>query len=127
MGVEKLPKDLVRAQSRFQAWRSRRKAGSRIPQPLWELAARLAKTYGVSPTATVLGVDFYRLKKRTETTAKQSLSNSSAFVELPSPVVVGKQCLFEFDNGAGASMRVQLVGYDAADVEVLSRSFWNAK
>jgi len=30
------------------------------------------------------------------------------------------------DNGAGATMRVQLVGYDAADVEALSRSFWSA-
>jgi len=40
--------------------------------------------------------------------------------------VVGKQCLVELDNGAGVSMRVQLVGYDAADVEALSR-FWNAE
>ena len=48
------------------------------------------------------------------------------FVELPSPVVVSKQCLVELDNRAGATMRVQLVGYDVADVEALARSFWNA-
>jgi hypothetical protein len=40
--------------------------------------------------------------------------------------MVAKQCRFELDNGAGATMRVQLVGSDAADVEALSRSFWNA-
>ena len=50
-----------------------------------------------------------------------------AFVELPAPILVGKQCRLELDNGAGATMRVQLVGYDAADVEALSRSFWNAR
>ena len=38
----------------------------------------------------------------------------------------GAKALFELDNGAGATMRVQLVGYDAAEVEALSRSFWNA-
>jgi hypothetical protein len=42
-------------------------------------------------------------------------------------VVVGKQALFELDNGAGATMRVQLVGYDAADVEALARRFWDAE
>ena len=40
--------------------------------------------------------------------------------------LVGKHCRLELDNGAGATMRVQLVGYDAADLEALSRSFWNA-
>jgi hypothetical protein len=123
---EDLPKDLVRARSRFQAWRERRKPGSRIPQPLWALAVRLANTHGVCRTAAVLGVDYYSLKKRAEVPANQPTSRCPAFVEVPSPVVVGKQCLFELDNGAGATMRVQLVGYDVADVEALARSFWNA-
>ena len=42
------------------------------------------------------------------------------------PVLVARQCQIEFDNGSGATMRVQLVGYDAADIEALSRSFWDA-
>jgi hypothetical protein len=121
-----LPKDLVRARSRFQAWRGRR-TGGRIPQRLWALAVGLVIRHGVSRTAAVLGLDYYSLKKRAEGTADPPKSNSPAFVELPSPVVVGKQCLVEMDNGAGASMRVQLVGYDAADIQALSRSFWNAE
>ena len=56
----------------------------------------------------------------------QPHSGGPAFVEWPSPIVVGKECRLELDNGAGATMRVHLVGYDAADVEALSRSFWNA-
>ena len=121
---EPLPADLLRAQSRFQTWRGRRKLGQRIPQPLWALASRLAKVHGVSRTATALGLDYYGLKKRMGTAPPPS--SNPAFVEWPSSVVVGKQCQLELDNGAGATMRVQLVGYDAADVEALSRSFWSA-
>jgi hypothetical protein len=31
------------------------------------------------------------------------------------------------DNGAGATLRVQLVGYGTADIEALTRHFWNAE
>ena len=122
-----LPPDLAQGRSRFQAWRGERKLGERIPQPLWDLAVRLAKLHGVSRTATALGLDYYGLQRRTGAAAAPAQSSNPAFVELPSPVLVGKQCRFELDNGAGATMRVQLVGYDAADVEALSRSFWNAR
>jgi hypothetical protein len=122
-----LPPDLARGRSRFQAWRGQRQAGDRIPQRLWALAVQLVTRHGVSRTAAALGLDYYTLKDRAEQAADQPRSSGPAFVELPSPVMVGKQCLFELDNGAGATMRVQLVGYDAADVASLSRSFWNAE
>ena len=121
-----LPPDLVRGQHQFQAWREQRKPGCQIPQSLWGLAVRLAKAHGVSRTAAVLRLDYYRLKQRAEAVASEPRSNGPAFVELTSPVMHGKQCQFELDNGSGATMRVQLVGYDAAAVEALSRSFWNA-
>jgi hypothetical protein len=130
MGTSKrgqLPPDLVRGRSRFQAWRARRKAGGRIPQALWAMATRLAKAHGVSRTAAVLRLDYYRLKNLAEPAASGPQSSGPAFVELTSPVMVGKHCRLELDNGAGATMRVQLVGYDAADLEALSRSFWNAR
>ena len=74
-----------------------------------------------------LGLDYYSLKKRVEATAQEPPSPGPAFVELPALLVVGKQALFELDNGAGATMRVQLLGYDAADVEALARRFWDAE
>ena len=121
-----LPADLLQARSRFQAWRGRRKVGERIPQSLWTLAVRLAKAHGVSRTAAVLGLDYYSVQKRAEAAATPPRSDRPAFVELTPPVLVAKQCRLEFDNGSGATMRVQLVGYDAADVEALSRSFWSS-
>jgi hypothetical protein len=122
-----LPKDLAQGRRRFQAWRERRQEGRRIPQPLWNLAVQLANQHGVSRTATALGLDYHSLKKQAEAPAPQPPSRSPAFVELPPPVVVGKQALFELDNGAGATMRVQLLGYDTADVEALARRFWDAE
>jgi len=120
-----LPPDLVQGQRRFRAWREQRKPGVRIPQPLWTMAIRLAKAHGVSRTSAALGLDYYSLKKRAEAAALPR-SSGPAFVELTPPVLAAKQCRVELDNGSGATMRVQLVGYDAADVEALSRSFWDA-
>jgi hypothetical protein len=53
-----LPADLERARSRLQAWRGRRTRGTRIPQSLWTVAVRLAKTHGVCRAATALGLDY---------------------------------------------------------------------
>jgi hypothetical protein len=125
MGASELPVDLARAWKQFRAWRAQQKPRSRIPQALWKLAVRLANRHGLNRTATVLGLDYYSLKKQVEAAAGQPRPSDPAFVELPSPVVVGKQCVFERNNGAGATKRLQLVGYDAADIETLARSFWS--
>ena len=122
-----LPNDLAQGRCRFQAWRERRQGTRRIPQPLWDLAVRLVSQHGLSRTATALGLDYYSLKKRVEAAAPQPPSPSSPFVELPAPLVVSKQALFELDNGAGATRRVQLLGYEAADVEALARRFWGGE
>jgi hypothetical protein len=123
----KLPRDLARGRSRLQAWRGRRKGGGRIPRSLWALAVELVSRHGVSRTAGALKLDYYTLKKRAEAASCEPPASGPAFVELPSAVMVSKQCHFELSNGAGATMRVQLMGYDTADVEALSRGFWNAE
>jgi hypothetical protein len=122
-----LPPDLVRGLSQFQAWRGQRKLGGRIPQGLWTMATRLAKTHGVSRTAAVLGLDYYGLQKRAKGAASEPQPSGPAFVELTSPVIVAKHCRFELDNGAGGTMSVHLAGYDAADLEALSRGFWGGR
>ena len=121
-----LPKDLAQGRRQFQAWRQRRQ-GRRIPQPLWDLAVRLVSQHGLSRTVTALGLDYYSLKKRVEEAGQQPPSPSPAFVEIPPPFVVSKQALFELDTGAGATLRVQLSGYEVADLEVLARCLGNAR
>jgi hypothetical protein len=122
-----LPRDLARVWSRFQVWRGRRKKGARIPRSLWALAVGLVPTHGVSRTATVLGLDYYGLRKRAEAAVRATPSRGPAFLELPAPVAVGKHCQVELSKPAGATLRVQLFGYDAADVEALTRGFWSAE
>ena len=121
-----LPNDLAQGRRQLQAWREQRQGG-RIPQRLWDLAARLARKHGLSRTATALGLDYYSLKQHVAAAAPQPPEPGPAFVELPAPLVASKQAHFELDNGAGATLRVQLSGYDAADLEVLARCFWNAR
>ena len=122
-----LPSDLARGRDRFQAWREQRTGRGRVPHALWALAVRLAKGHGVSRTAAVLGLDYDRLKERAEAVTGEAPSQPPAFVELPAPVLVGKQGLFELDNGAGATLRVHLMGYDAADLEALARGLWGGQ
>jgi hypothetical protein len=127
-----LPKDLLRARSRFLAWRQRGAAGRRTPPALWDLAVRLAHSHGVARTARALGVNYLGLKKRTQTpraatAALQPPAPAPTFVELPVPAVLGKQCLFELRQTAGTSLHVQLLGYDTADVAALARALRSAE
>ena len=123
-----LPRELARGRSRFEAWRSGRKLGTRIPQPLWSLAIKLAETHGVSRTASVLGLDYYALKRRCESTQSGPESSSPAFIELPPPPLAAMaECVVEFEDGVGARMRVHLKGYDAPDLVALGRNFWNGE
>ncbi len=64
--TELVPNDLEAAKKRFDTWRRRRKRGSRIPDHLWDYAAKLAAEYGICRAARVLRLDYYGLKKRAE-------------------------------------------------------------
>lgn len=121
--LAELPRDLEQARRRFQVWRRQRLRGGRIPQHLWELAVDLVNRHGVSRTASALRLDYYSLKKRAEAAVARLPSDDPTFVELPAPVLAGKQCRLELDNGAGATLRVHLIGYDTADLEALTRPF----
>jgi hypothetical protein len=121
-----LPRGLLQARSRFEAWRRRCLGRGRIPGELWELAVQMVQQHGLSRTASVLRLDYYSLKKRAKTAGSELPSRSPTFVEISSSVPAGKQCLLELDNRAGATLRVQLIGYDPADLEALVRPFGNA-
>jgi len=119
-----IPKPLSRGRDRFRVWRRSRQVGTRIPDHLWSLAVKLADAHGVNLTASVLRLDYYSLKKRIDSTA----SATPAFVELsPPPQSASGECVIEFEDDKGGSMRVHLKGYDAPDLVALGRTFWNAE
>ena len=61
-----VPRPLARATERFETWRKRGPARRKIPDRLWELAAKLGGKYGVNRTAQALRLDYYDLKGRVE-------------------------------------------------------------
>jgi hypothetical protein len=99
--------------------------GTRIPERLWTLAVKLAESHGLSRTASVLRLDYYTLKKRLESTQSLGRTATSAFVELsPTPLAVPGECVIEFENDSGSTLRVHLRGCEMPDLVALGRSFW---
>lgn len=121
-----VPPELSRARDRFQAWRRTRTPKSRIPDRLWALAVKLTAAHGLNRTARTLNLDYYSLKKRVDVTSGQRDSSSHAFVELPPPIAGVRECVIEFEDGTGMSIRVHLKGYDATDVVAVGRSLQDA-
>jgi hypothetical protein len=75
-----------------------------------------------------LKLDYYSLKKRADA-ASRSVPTPT-FVELPSAALsvssASSECVIEWEDAAGARMRVHVKGQNLPDVLALSRSFWNA-
>ena len=131
MGTRKtreLPARLEGTRRRFERWRRTRKTGARIPDSLWGSAVKVAAMYGISRTATVLGVDYYSLKKRVDEAAASSCDGSDGggpFVELAVAASSGhSECILELEDADGAKRRVHFKGVEAPDLAALSRSLW---
>jgi hypothetical protein len=116
-----VPAELARGLNRFAGWRRTKKPKSRIPQPLWELAVKLAAKHGLHQTARTLKLDYYSLKKRAEAAESLHKENSSTFLELPPALAAAQECVIELDDGA-VSLRVSLKGYSAAEIATVGRS-----
>lgn len=122
-----VPTPLLKLKRKFSDWRGNRTPGHRIPRPLWKSAAKLATEYGLSQTASVLGLDYYSLKRHVDQQSGETTS-AAAFVELPAaPPAPTGECIIELQDAAGASMRIHLKGTELPDFLELGRSFWNAE
>ena len=146
MGTRKtrsLPARLEEVRRQFEDWRRTRKIPSRIPGPLWAVAARIAGTCGISRTAKTLRVNYHVLKQHV---AKEAAArgkprkhaaepcrpsvdggtSASAFLELAPPMRVGScQWVLELEDASGAKVRVHVQGTEAPDLIALSRNFWD--
>ena len=124
-----LPAKLARGHRRFERWRSTHPPHSRLPEPLWSLAAQLAREYGVSKTARTLRLDYHGLKKRSELVVSDEASKpiaASSFLELlPAGPHMPVECTIECEDGQGARIRIHLTGRELPDLAALSSSLWN--
>jgi len=149
--TEAIPARLEAGRQRFERWRRTRTGHSRIPEPLWTLAVKLAARYGLCRTARTLRLDYNALKHRVESvasngvaaesmpertlpagstaTAKPSVPNAAmTFVELPPLERPGApECIVELEHPRGAKMRIRLTGQQNPEVvTAVSQVFFGA-
>ncbi len=114
-----------------ERWRSGRPRGARIPEPLWQAAAKAGREHGVSKTAQELRLDYYALKERVESAVEERSASESlpevGFLEIPlcATPSTSPECVLELEDGQGARLRVELKGAALAELETLARAFWS--
>jgi hypothetical protein len=100
-----------------------------MPEDLWQEAARIARTEGISRTASVLGVSYYGINDRIEALPQEESSNASrpAFVQVGAPPsLFPASCELEVES-AGEKMKVRISGSPSVDVVALLDSFWSRR
>lgn len=137
-----IPARLEAGRQRFARWRRTRKGHSRIPDPLWTAAVKLAGTYGLCRTARALGLDYNALKRRlasagpgnspgATTGAAKTVAQETAgaFVELlPSERAGSPECIVELEDPRGAKMRIRLTGRQSQQLmTAVSQAFFGAE
>ncbi len=113
--------------SQFERWRQSRPRGTRIPDALWRAAVEAAGEHGVSKAAQELGLDYYGLKKRLESTRELSESEPAAgggFLEIPL-LASAPECVLEMEDAHGARLRIELKGPAAAHCQTLAQALWS--
>ena len=133
-----IPARLEAGRRRFERWRRTRQGHSRIPEPLWTSAVKLAGAYGLCRTARALGLDYNALKRRVASAdphasggqkkSRQKAAGqeaATAFVELVPPEGAGPpECILELEDPHGAKMRIHVKGKPIPDVvTAISRVF----
>jgi hypothetical protein len=117
-------KQVARAQKQFEAWRRKRKKGSRIPEELWESAVLSAREVGVNQTSRALKLDYYDLKNRVLASPGGRSLETSGFLEFASSAATFlTEWAVEMENGRGSRIRIGARGPSGPDVVGLCRAF----
>ena len=121
------PAELKEAEQRLAEWRSSQSGRRPIPEPLWTLAAELAKQHGVFRIAQVLRLDYTKLKRQMQAAApvaNPAPALPTAFVELVAPASrQACECSIEVEGSRGR-MRIEWKSSAPPDLAGLSRMLW---
>jgi hypothetical protein len=125
-----LPAKLARGRERFEKWRRKQKMRTRLPEPLWSAAVKLAHEYGVNRTARALRLDYNGLKKRMESSVSGDTSPASVgpqFLQLlGSELTAVAECAIECQDAQGTKIHIHLKGPQLPDLAALIGSLWNS-
>jgi hypothetical protein len=123
------PADLKRLRRRLARHRNTKGKGRRLPDGIWQSAAKLALEHGVSLVARVLNLDYYTLKERVGAAGgNRKASVSPGFVELLPPPVneSDSPVTIELRSGSGNQMTMRLPTLDGRDAVELAQTFWSS-
>jgi transposase-like protein len=128
-----VPDGMQKIYRRFERWRSSHQGRLPIPKALWASAAEVARKHGVFRTATILRLEYAKLKRMTKSAApvKQRTASPAEFLELVAPPMAPppgsglSECVIELEGPRG-KMRVQWKGVTPPDLAGLSRSLWES-
>lgn len=124
-----IPAEIQELSRQIEQWRSIRRHRMPMPEPLWTVAANLARQYGVARVARFLRLDYYSLKERLQPPKRQQVSvpRSPTFIELPHRTATpDPECSIELEHPRGSRMRIHVKGA-LPDLAALTRAFWGKK
>ena len=125
--------DLTQLHRQLDRWRGRQPGRPRLPGPLWEAAAELARERSVSEVARRLRIDFYKLQRRVRDSPAappdKPTPASPGFIELKvaatAPLASNGGVVELFD---GPQWRLRLeTGHDPALWLALAEAFWRSR
>lgn len=118
-----VPEAMQEVAQQFEQWRSSHSGRRPIPEALWSRAAGLARQYGVFRTATVLRLDYSKLKRQMAPAKTAVPPPTPTFVEFLAAQPSACECIIELE-GARGKMRVEWKGATPPDLCGLSRALW---
>ncbi len=126
-----VPAEVQELSRQIEQWRNTRPYRKAMPEPLWTMAANVARQYGLARVARFLRLDYYSLKERLDGLDRDNAAASEtgpAFIELrPSPSAPVSECTIELEHPRGSRMRIHVKGALMPDLAALSRALWGMK
>jgi len=124
-GTRSIAEPIAQLQRELEEHRRMQPRRSRLPESIWEAAAKLAREHGVYTVAQALRLDYMGLKKRLGDVASQRPAKSNpVFVELMAPPPAKyEECLIEFESTRGGKMRIHWPVRTAPDWTALLRAW----
>jgi hypothetical protein len=124
-----VPPEIKELSCQIEQWRSTRPYLMAMPEPLWTLAANLAKQHGLARVARFARLDYYSLKEHVARLDGDSGAEAKpTFIELksvPAPLVC--ECTIELEDSKDSRMRIHIKGAPMPDIAALSRTLWGIK
>jgi hypothetical protein len=104
-----IPEAITQLQRQLDQFRSTQPGRTKLPEPLWQAAAELARQHGIYAVAHPLRLDYTRLKQRLgDIPKRQQKANKPSFIEfLGGGSATLPECVIEFESATGSKMRIQ--------------------